>query len=361
MGLNVLHLPTSVGGNSWGLAQGERAIGLNSKVLVAEQNWLGYPCDISLSTENTPNLIKFINRVRAFLKFYKGYDVFHFNFGSTLVDAAKYFLNLLDLPFYKGVKVMTYNGCDARQKYPTMSRRDFSACHEPECYGGMCNSGFMDFVRRKRIERAARFVDHFFALNPDLFHFLPKEKTTFLPYTISRWDEIKPVRYRLKDKINIVHAPTDRGAKGSKYIIGALENIKKKYKNIQIFLVEKIPHEYALKIYQEAHLVIDQVLVGWYGGLAVEVMKMGIPVAVYINEEDLKYIPYEMANQLRETVINVNPFDLEERISYYIENSHLLLEKSKASLDYVLKWHDPKYVASIAKDIYEKYRNEKVI
>ena len=39
----------------------------------------------------------------------------------------------------------------------------------------------------------------------------------------------------------------------------------------------------ALKIYEEADIVIDQVLIGWYGGFGVEVMKMGKPLAVYIR------------------------------------------------------------------------------
>ena len=39
-------------------------------------------------------------------------------------------------------------------------------------------------------------------------------------------------------------------------------------------VVENTPHTKALKIYEEADIVIDQVLIGWYGGFGVEVMKM---------------------------------------------------------------------------------------
>ena len=38
--MKILHLPTSVGGNSWGLAQGEKALGLDSKVLIDSNNWV---------------------------------------------------------------------------------------------------------------------------------------------------------------------------------------------------------------------------------------------------------------------------------------------------------------------------------
>ena len=38
--MRVLHLPTSVGGNAWGLSQAEKTLGIYSQVLVEENNWL---------------------------------------------------------------------------------------------------------------------------------------------------------------------------------------------------------------------------------------------------------------------------------------------------------------------------------
>ena len=82
--------------------------------------------------ENLPYLIEgnVKERIETFLKVRNKYDVFHFNYGSTLVDFMNYGVHFWDLPFYKGKKIITYNGCDARQKYPTMNRVDFSACHQ---------------------------------------------------------------------------------------------------------------------------------------------------------------------------------------------------------------------------------------
>jgi glycosyltransferase involved in cell wall biosynthesis len=352
--MKVLHLPTTVGGNSWGLSQAERKLGIDSKVLIDTNNWLNHESDICLYQQNDSKFYKLYKRIEAFIKYRNKFDVFHFNFGSSLIDFPKYGINLLDLPFYKGRKVVTYNGCDARQKYPTIQRVDFSACHEKECYGGMCNSGRMDKIRRKKIEKFNKYADHIFALNPDLMYFLPKDKTTFLPYTISGWDNIHPVKYKIDKKIKIIHAPTNRSAKGSKYIINALKNLEKKYKNIELVIIEKIPRKDALKLYQESHIIIDQVLIGWYGAFAAEAMKMGKPVAVFIRKEDLKLIPSQMAHELEETVININPFNIEEELSKYIENPKFLYEKSEASLTYVNKWHDPIYVAGLVIDIYKR-------
>lgn len=352
--MKIIHLPTSTGGNAWGLAEGERALGLKSEVLYLRQNWLNYKYDICLHLEKRSKISNLLKRLETFLKIRTKYDVYHFNFGMTLIDFPEYNLNLIDLPYYKGKKIVTYNGCDARLKYETIKRTSFSPCHFSECYGGVCETINTDFLKRKRIEKVGKLVDHIFALNPDLMYILPENKTTFLPYTIAEWNAIKYNGFKIEKKIKIAHAPTNRVAKGSNYVLSALESLRKKYKNIEIILIENIPHSDAIKLYREAHIIIDQVLIGWYGGLGVEAMKMGIPLAVFIREEDLQFIPRDMAKQLKETIININPFNIEEELSKYIENPFLLYEKSKAALDYVNKWHDPLYVASITKKYYEE-------
>ena len=184
-------------------------------------------------------------------------------------------------------------------------------------------------------------------------YFLPSDKTTFLPYSVAGWEDIKTFKYSIDKKIKIIHAPTNREAKGSDFILSALNKLQNRYKNLEVIVIEKLPYEKALKIYQEADIIIDQVLIGWYGGFGVEVMKMGKPLCVFIREEDLKFIPKEMADDLKDSVININPYNIETELSKYIENIGLLYKKSQASLDYVNKWHNPLYVASLTKQVYE--------
>jgi len=356
--MKVLHLPTSVGGNAWGLAQGERRIGLDAKVLTTSNTWLGYPSDISLHWDKKGSAAVFLSSIKTFLKYRNRFDVFHFNFGSTLIDFRTYGIHLWDLPFYPKNKkiVFTYNGCDARQKFKTMERVEFASCYEEECYSGMCNSGTRDRLREKRIDIVSRHAHHIFAVNPDLLYFLPESISSFLPYSIASWHEIQTLPYKIDRKIRIVHSPTNRAAKGSSYIIQALVNLKKRYP-IEIILIENVPHQKALEDYKKADVVIDQVLIGWYGGFAVEGMKMGKPVCAFIREEDLKFIPEGMARDLKEAIININPFNIETVLEEYLQNPHLLNQKSNAGLEYVHRWHNPLYVAGITKSIYEKLKD----
>jgi hypothetical protein len=355
--MKVLHLPTAVGGNAWGLRNGERALGLESYCLTVDNGWLNYPSDFKVALgPETGRISRTLNLAGAFMKFRKGYDVYHFNFGMTLLNFPRFGLPLLDIPFYdsKAKIFATYNGCDARQKYPTIARTGISACRDDACYDGKCVSGAMDRYRRAMIKKMSAYASHIFALNPDLLYFLPPG-SSFLPYSIAEWDNIGHVAFkRPARKLKIVHAPTDRAAKGTSHIIGAIERVKKARPDaVELTLVEGVSHVEALQMYASADLVIDQVLTGWYGGLAVEVMKMGKPVMCYIREDDLKFIPSQMRADLHEAIINVTPDTLFEALLEIADNRDILQEKSSAGAEYVRKWHDPVSIARIVKERYE--------
>jgi hypothetical protein len=353
--MKVLHLPTEVGGNAWGLAIGENALGLESKVLVSTQAIFNYPNDYCLHLDKKK--IKLFHLIKSFLQIRNKYDVFHFNFGSSLIHAPHRSIIHLELPFYpkKARLFATYNGCDARQKYPTMKRCSIAACHDNNCYKGICNSGEQDHFRRQGIEKMSTYVQHIFAVNPDLLHFLPPEKSSFLPY--STWYTPSQKFPILNNKrMTILHIPTNPEAKGTKYIVAAIEKLNKKYSNLFEFInVEKLMSSSEVKkIFEQADLVIDQLLIGWYGATAVECMKLGKPVIVRVNEADLRFVPKEMEKDLREAIINADPFSIESVLEKCILDRNYLQSKAMAGQEYANKWHDPKYVASLTKAKYEQ-------
>lgn len=353
----ILHLPTDTGSNSWGLSRGERLLGYSSDVLVARSSKRGYPADISLGLEEiNSRYLRYLKQLLAFIKVRNKYDIFHFNYGSSLLHAPSVsFLNQFDLPFYprKSKLFVTYNGCDARQKYPTMKRTATAACHNPDCYDGMCNSGALDRMRRAGIAKMARYVQHMWALNPDLLYFLPEEKSSFMPYTVCNFD-VEPSLPRLQQKLKIIHAPTNQASKGSAYILAAMDKLMQKYPGlIEPVIIRNLPHEQALRMYREADLIIDQCVIGWYGAFAVETMLMGKPVVARIALEDLKFIPQEMAHDVQEAIINVSPETVYHVLERYLHDRSLLKYHAEGCLEYARKWHNPLYVANLAKVQYE--------
>ena len=284
--MNVLHLPTQVGGNSWGLAQAENQIGMHSRVLYKCENWLSYPGDIILPYSKV-KIIELFILLKEFYNIVGKYDVYHFNFGSTLIDCPMFGLDLFDLPFYKKKNIfVTYNGSDARQR--EIEDKEFMQLSGEKQDVLYSNSKEREW-KKKRINKFKKYGARFFALNPDLMKYLP-DTTIFLPYTIPQWYDIEeyPKKKGPKEKLTIVHAPTNRNIKGTELIIKAIENLKKEYINkIEFILVEGLSHFDALKRYVKADIIIDQLRIGWYGAFAVEAMKMRRPVVAFINEADL--------------------------------------------------------------------------
>ena len=72
-----------------------------------------------------------------------------------------------------------------------------------------------------------KYVQHILAVNPDLLYFLPPQMSSFLPYSISL-DGIAVNLPKLeRKKIKIIHAPTNRAAKGRDYIFKAIAKLEK--------------------------------------------------------------------------------------------------------------------------------------
>ena len=352
--MKILHLPTSVGGNSYGLSRGERRLGLESDVLIKEKNYFEYPADIQLNLPQNKfkKLFEILNCIKEVRK---KYDVFHFNFGTSLLNIPQFNLDYLDFFLYKknNKYVVTYNGCDARQKFTIIKKYSICACSNPKCYNYICHSEKIDSNKRRKIKKMTSFCDTVFYLNPDLKQFLP-ENSIFLPYSIASWDKISNKDRKYNYPIKIVHAPSQRGAKGTEEILSVIEKIKNGFpEKIEFILVEGMKNYEAIKIYEQADILLDQILIGWYGALTVEAMKAGCAVMVYIREEDLQYIPLKMHADIKNTFINCTKFNLYEKIAEIIENPNILKKYSKYSLDYVFTWHNPNYVASITKEYYE--------
>jgi hypothetical protein len=353
--LRILHCPLDVGGNAWTLSRAERKLGIKSDVMVFNRSWLGYPADFDLNLEHTPYILKILKLTRFFIRAIINYDVFHFNFGTSLMPGlrSRSFLELCDLPILRlfGKKVIvTFQGCDARQKDFCIHNFVNTACNETDCCGGICNTK-SDASKRNRIGKWDRYAHKIYSLNPDLLNILPF-RSVFLPYAatdISEWQEDK--RVEKKYQFIILHAPTNRVVKGTKHIIAAVDRLKSEYDFIDLVLVENIPHNQVKELYNKADIVVDQLLIGWYGGFAVEAMALAKPVVCYIREEDLQYIPQEMRHDL--PIIHADPESIYRVLREAIVNRHRLSALGKKSRIYVEKWHDPVKIAVTMKQVYE--------
>jgi hypothetical protein len=298
------------------------------------------------------------------------FDIIHYNFGSSIIPAKKiydplnpslekvfsaiyelyyYTFSLKELAWLKrlGKKIfVTYQGDDARigsfvrNHWDVFDRGQISRLLEIEKY------------TKRKIKYFDRYADRIYALNPDLLHTLPK-RAEFLPYASVDIENWNYVGVNTSNPIKILHAPRKRDSKGTKYVLESVSRLKNEGHNIELILIENVRHDEVKGLYAQADILVDQLLTGWYGGLALELMFLGKPVLCYIREQDLKFVPKQMRDDL--PIINVNPHNLYDVLKEFVTvKQHLLPEIGRKSRLYAEKWHDPRKIAEKMKRDYEE-------
>jgi glycosyltransferase involved in cell wall biosynthesis len=364
--IRVLHCPATVGGNPQQLARAERAVGLASRCVALYPSHFGTRPDEVLFDRDTPRMVKELRRFGLFWRAARGYDVVHFNFGrglfgvpqvgasvatgaSRIASVWREFYcsvcHLRELPILKRLGkgiVVTYQGDDARQV-------DYCRAHYAISYASHLDraafSSKDDGIKRKSIAVFARYADRIFANNPDLLAVLPSS-ANFQPYASVDLDEWRPRTPPSSDgPVRIIHAPTDRMRKGTEFVIAAVQKLQRDGIPLTFSLVENRLRCEAREVYEDADLLIDQLLVGWYGGVSLEFMALGKPVVCYIRDSDLVHIPPAMRREL--PVISATPSDLYQVLrSLLTERRHRLPELGARARRFAERWHDPRAIAS---------------
>ena len=376
--IRVLHCPTTGVGNAQSLARAEREMGLRSvAVSLQREDGLKFSADEKLLRHDERPLELYLKRWRLVWRAWREFDVIHYNFGETIMPwyapgskavGAKYpravyeindlyrrLESMCDLPLLKragkGI-VVTYQGDDARQGDFCRANYEISPAHE---VGEGYYSAETDEEKRLRIARFARYADRVYALNPDLLSVLPPG-AEFLPYANvdpREWAPPAGAGSTPPGRLTVLHAPTHRGAKGTRYVLDAVSRLKGQDGiDFEFVLVEGLSRAEARRLYERADLLVDQLLYGWYGGLAVECMALAKPVICYLRQEDLGRLPPGMREEL--PLINATPATVYEVLKRCLTSRRgELPEIGRRSRRYVERWHDPLKIAARLKGEYE--------
>ena len=372
MRLRILHCPQLVGGQAASLSRHERELGAYSLAVSWQASVFGYFADEVLCKQDASLAAQEIARWQMFRRALSDFDVIHYNFGAPILNWGSLdgrhrrmagglggiyaWLNqAFELPLMKHigkVVAVTYHGDDARQG--DYCRKHFEICIAREV-DGQYYSSRTDGTKRQRIAQFARHADLIYALNPDLLHVLPAN-ARFLPYAHINLDEWQPVFATTGSRPLIVHAPSHRGAKGTHFLLNAVERLRSDGLVFDFQLVEGLKQRKARKLYERADLVVDQLLAGWYGGFAVEVMALGKPVISYLRHTDLGCLPGQMRDEL--PIIEATPDSIEAVLRDWIARpSWELKQRGARGRSYVEKWHNPQLIAQRLLDDYQGVHN----
>jgi glycosyltransferase involved in cell wall biosynthesis len=290
---------------------------------------------------------KLINRIHNL--FYKifcffHYDIFHFFYGTSLLPYQ------LDLPLYRffGKKViMEHLGNDIQLYQKSIDQYKWTNVQHMMTRE---QGALADIRILERHEFEKKYLDLSLVCMPCYSEFAPGSK--ILPLAIN----LNAIEFRLLPKkdvkiLNIMHAPTDKGFKGTKFIVDAINTLKKEGYPIKFTQVEGVTHEDLMKEYEKCHIFIDQILGGWYGTASIEAMAVGRPVVCFIRKNYFNYIDY--GDDL--PLINADPDSILEVLRDTIQLSMAeLSDIGYSSRKYVEKYHESSNVVSTLVDFYSK-------
>jgi len=328
----IIHVPGELGVNSYGLSRAERELGLESDVVVFHPSPYGYGYDIDLHAGAGQPFWRRMARRASFLRrALREYDVFHFNFGLTLLSVRQLGFVLDELAWVKrrGKTVLfTYQGSDVR---PSAS----CPCGREDCRR-------LDRYRGPAARRALRFADRVFYLNPDLRRWLPGAR--FLPYANVDAREYEPLPLPDGEELVVAHAPTNREVKGTSHVIAAVEALRSEGVSIRLDLIEGTNREEVRGRLGLADLAVDQLLIGWYGGFAVEAMALGRPVLAYICEDEPEDNPFGESLP----IVRTSPSSLVDDLRRLVADRERRHGLARASRAFVEEHHDPRKLARTA-------------
>jgi len=271
-----------------------------------------------------------IIQIEFFIFAILNYDFFHFYFGKSLLP-----LNL-DLPILKlfGKKIlMDYLGSDIRIISLEQKRNPYYHLRSPKHALDR-----HEWIKKLRMRWQSLWFDRCLAARFLYAHALtsiPKRKIVNHLWINTSMDlsGYHPT-FVTKNIPVIVHAPTNFKTKGTPYVEKAIEELKKEGYQFEYRMFHKVPNTQVIEfIEKEADIVIDQLISGGFGTLAMEAMCFGKPVCGFVLEEVREMIPDL-------PIVQCTIDTIKEKLAWLIENPDERVKSGKAGWAFAQAHYD---------------------
>ena len=304
------------------------------------------PVDFLLEFSADP-IRNFFERLIYFFKILPRYDLWHFNFLECFFF---YPLNLLILKLLGKKIILTCRGADVRDRLDFLPHNLYSkSLSWPEYYQRQQHRPFwLRFKQSLRVKTFVFLADQVVLTGP------------FLASAVSRFDAIIPYAREIPSKmdikkttkkIKILHIPSEPVVKGTAIIQKIFRKLQKKYPHGDFKILKPLPRPQLLEELAQADIVVDQILIGWYGGQAVEAMARGKIVVAFLNPSYLELVPFGQEIPIWQT----NPWtfkqDLEKLLQVYPK---IKKDWTQRSYSFVKKYHEARIIAESYLRIYRE-------
>jgi glycosyltransferase involved in cell wall biosynthesis len=270
------------------------------------------------------------------------FDIYHFWMATFFAGRRYVPMFGLDLPFLKSRgKRIVYRGTgfDLRVRSEHIARNP----HNPFAHGYELDTD--EELQRKYLAYLRDYVDLFIVQDPEMREYMPGARVVPRAIDLDSWPEagIRPTGRPL-----VVHAPSNTKVKGTAIIEAAVGELKQEGLSFDFKLVTGMQHSEAIDWYRRADVVVDQILLGWYGVVTIEALALGKPVIVYVRED--LYADFTP----RIPIQNANPDTFKEALRDLIVDFDARRKLSEDARSFVAEVHDARRVAASLRDIYEE-------
>lgn len=270
------------------------------------------------------------------------YDIFGFFFTGGLLTPSPFWWIELPLLRLAGKKIVVYPfGQDARLASLTRESGRWNAYTDVPA--GEEDRDEHDV--RRRLAAFGRYA-HVVLGCADLVEHLPRLDGVFLyPFDADAWP---PAPSPEDDVVTVVHSPNHRHYKGTRYLLEAVETLRREGLPIELVLVEKMANEEAREVYRTSDVIADQFLIGAYALLAIEGMALGKPVICYLNPRFEPFHP-EWAEC---PIVSASPDTLLEELRRLVLDREQRRRLAARGPGYVRKYHALESVGAKMDEIY---------
>ena len=300
---------------------------------------LGYPLDRVRSFAPSPLQAQLSVLLECIEE---GFDIYHF-WQRSLIFNKKYSAGTaFDLPILKtkGSKIVhRFTGFDLRLPKWDVEVNHFSPFNNGYKYP------FDEDKQEQYIEFLKDYVDIFVVQDPEMRQFFPSARVIPRMLDLSAWP---CVGVNQTNCPVVVHAPTSPLSKGSDFIENALDTLRREGLHFDYRRLDKVSHQQAKKIYREADIIIDQILIGATGVLTLEAWALGKPCVVFLRED--LFGPFYGTTDL--PVANANPETIERVLRNLIRDQAWRDELSRKGRAFAERHHASTAVIPRYLDLY---------
>lgn len=344
--LRVLHGMYELAGQGMMLARGLQQLGVDARSFSYKVDWDARVSDLVVDLDRHATLAgRGAAMTGAFVKWAGAFDVFHLHFGTSFLPRR------LDVPLLRAmgkVIVFHYHGCEIRDRAHMLATHRLATCTE-------CDPFCRPPQQLKLRADAAKWADLQFYSTLDLAESTPGAVNLPLAIESERWiaaGRARPLpdldrRDGVNGPVVIAHAPTNRLIKGTPHVIAAVERLQRDFPHVELRMIERQRWDTMPEFLSGADILVDQLMMGWYGLLAIEGMAVGKPVVAYIRD-DFRDVRPELP------VVSAEPATVYEVLRDLVRDPARRAALGARGPEFVARVHDTRAVAELLLGAYHR-------